>query len=87
MDLYYSTNGEGWWDSTGWLFGDPCVNEWYRVHCDEHGGVFVVDIRYNNMTGILSESIGDLFALQFLILANGRIGGTIPSSIINLKTS
>lgn len=31
LDFYYSTNREGWTNSTGWLIGDPCVNEWYGV--------------------------------------------------------
>ncbi|GMI14849.1 hypothetical protein TrLO_g12324 [Triparma laevis f. longispina] len=37
------------------------------------------------MTGVLNESISDLFALQYLVLGGGQIGGAIPSSIGKLK--
>ena len=39
------------------------------------------------MTGVLNESIGDLFALQLLVLQVGKIGGVFPSSIGNLKNA
>ena len=86
VDLYYSTNGEGWTESENWLEDDPCVNQWYGVACDEHGGVAIISLGDNNMTGTLEESIGDLFALQLLQLQFGKIGGSIPPSIGNLKT-
>ena len=85
VDLYYSTNGEGWTDNTNWISGDPCVNEWYEITCDEQGGVAEVVMAQNYMTGVLNESICDLFALQRLQLQYGKIGGVIPSSIGNLK--
>ena len=84
-DLYYSTNGEGWTERGNWLVGDPCVNQWYGVTCDEHGGVTEVFLNYINMTGTLVESIGNLFALQLLDVSGGQIGGSIPASIGNLK--
>lgn len=58
VDLYYSKNGDEWTDSTGWLLGDPCVNEWHGVFCDEDRGLWALSLRNNNMTGILNESIG-----------------------------
>ena len=35
VDLYYSTNGEGWTESGNWLDGDPCLNQWHGVTCDD----------------------------------------------------
>ena len=87
MNLYYSTSGEGWLYSTGWLSGDPCVNRWHGVSCDEHGGVTILQLAYNNLTGVLNESIGDLFAFHMLILVGGQIGGVILSSFGKLKNA
>ena len=72
VDLYYSTNGEGWTESENWLDGDPCVNQWYGVTCDEHGGVVTVSLWNNNMTGALEESIGNFLHCRSLVLWAAR---------------
>ncbi|GMI44505.1 hypothetical protein TrCOL_g4368 [Triparma columacea] len=110
VDLYYSTNGDGWFNSSGWLEGDPCLNHWYGVDCNQQG-VVGLGLESNNLTGSLRErgeeaihgggvkgggremqtlnppppSIGDLFALQSLVLRGGNIGDSIPDSLGNLK--
>ena len=33
-DFYTDFNGPGWSNSTGWLSGDPCINNWFGVSCD-----------------------------------------------------
>ena len=48
VDFYYSTNGEGWIDSTNWLVGDPCLNQWHGVYCYEDGGVYYLIFLDNN---------------------------------------
>ena len=63
------------------------MNEWHGIACDEQGGVTKIVLVQNNIIGVLNESIGNLFALQRLQLQFGKIGGVIPSSIGNLKTS
>ena len=45
VDLYYSTNGDWWTDNTNWISGDPCVNHWHGVTCDEQGGVTEVALQ------------------------------------------
>ena len=35
FELYGSTNGSDWKNSTNWLQGDPCDNDWYGVFCDD----------------------------------------------------
>mmetsp|Transcript_11866 Transcript_11866/g.33450 ORF Transcript_11866/g.33450 Transcript_11866/m.33450 type:complete len:200 (+) Transcript_11866:254-853(+) len=35
LDLYGSTSGEGWFDSTNWGTGDPCESHWAGVTCTE----------------------------------------------------
>lgn len=36
-DLYGTTRGAGWLNSTNWLAGDPCGHQWYGVECDYSG--------------------------------------------------
>lgn len=41
VDLYNSTGGPTWSESSGWLVGDPCFNQikWHGVDCDSTGSV------------------------------------------------
>ena len=43
MELYNATNGPSWYDSYGWMAGDPCTGGWYGVTCspDLDGVVYV----------------------------------------------
>ena len=43
MELYNATNGPSWYDSHGWMAGDPCTGGWYGVTCspDLDGVVYV----------------------------------------------
>jgi hypothetical protein len=34
-DLFSSTNGEGWRDSSNWGIGDPCGYKWFGVLCTD----------------------------------------------------
>ena len=54
VDLYHSTNGDGWFNSSGWLEGDPCLNHWYGVACNQQG-VVGLGLESNNLTGSLRE--------------------------------
>ena len=33
IDLYYSTSGQNWLNSSNWLSGEPCQDAWYGVFC------------------------------------------------------
>ncbi len=81
VDFYNSLNGPNWFYFDNWLSDAP-VPEWK--------GVTVTDNRvtelslFNDPTGNLPASIGNLTELTRLNLANCNLKGKIPSTIGNL---
>ena len=58
--LYAATGGDGWNDNTNWLVGDPCVDAWYGVTCDESGNVTELNLVGNNLVGTIPpEDVDD----------------------------
>ncbi len=82
VDLYNSTNGNGWTNKTNWLTTQP-VTSWYGITVNTNR-VSQIILNTNNLTGTLPSTIGNLSALQMLQLDANAIGGTIPTSMGNL---
>jgi len=61
--LYYSTNGDGWKDRTGWLSDDDECIGWYnkgvsdRTACTSEGSLMQLNLRSNSLKGTLPEEI------------------------------
>ena len=85
VDLYNSTNGDNWDNNSGWLNGDPS-DSWYGVEVNSEGRVIRLDLRDNNLTGILNSTLGDLTELEYLNVKQNYIAGELPSSLGNLKS-
>lgn len=86
LDLFNSTNGTLWENSTNWQgdAGTECT--WYGVSCDENENVTALYLVENNLTGTLPSSLGDLSGLKSLTIAsNPQLSGTIPSELGNLS--
>ncbi len=82
LDLYDSTNGDNWINSTNWKLGDPCTNNWFGVLCDPNDlHVIKIQMPTNNLSGNLPENIDSFENLTHLYLHNNKIGGNIPSQI------
>lgn len=65
MALYEATAGDGWFNSTGWVEGDPCDEDsqaWYGVACDAAGEVTGLNLRANNLHGSLPACVCNLTA-------------------------
>jgi len=84
--LYYSTNGGGWLDNTGWLSnGDRC--KWFSTSstgtiCDDLGQIIEIDLRSNNLKGSLPSELILLKDSMKRIRVNGNsLEGTLPSFI------
>lgn len=70
MAIYNSTNGDEWYDSTGWGT-DASYCEWHGITCDGNRHVIILDLRGNKISGTLPAEVGDLVRLTEL-----RLGGT-----------
>ena len=59
--LYEATNGDNWLNNDNWLVGEPCVNNWYGIECDNYilggEGVTFIQLQRNNLSGTLPESL------------------------------
>ncbi|MGD1960337.1 MAG: LamG-like jellyroll fold domain-containing protein [Fulvivirga sp.] len=99
-DLFESTNGQNWTDNSGWDYPswkDPATvtfadfNDWFGVFI-MNGDVVSIEMEGNNLTGTLTESIGQLIELTQLKLGINystatvnQIGGVLPASLGNLN--
>ena len=81
IDLYTITNGTNW--NTSWDITTP-VNQWHGVVVKENK-VVSIDLKFNNLTGVLPASISKLHYLENLELSFNQIQGIVPSAIGSLK--
>ncbi len=88
VDLYNATDGAHWTNNDGWKnYGstDPCESSWYGVTCTSaNDHVIRIELRSNNLTGIIPASLGNLRQLQLLFLSSNNLSGPIPASFANL---
>ena len=99
VDLFWSTNGPGWLNASGWssiqLEDDtaalqPCgpPRPWHGLECNctlfaSH--VTSIELQENGLDGSLPPSLGQLSFLETLDLAaNALLAGTIPAGICDL---
>lgn len=87
--FYYSTNGEEWIESDGWLTNEHECN-WYTSdtgpNCDENGAFVRLALSNNNLTGTLPRDLAilsdSLLAVEFQDLP---MSGSIPTEFGHLK--
>jgi len=85
IDLYTSTNGAGWTNSSDWNepVGTECA--WSGVTCN--GGqttVLRLTLYANNLAGTLPASLANLTDLTYLGLQVNKLSGSIPAQLANL---
>jgi len=82
VSIYNESNGAQWDNNTGWLeTNTPC--SWHGVECA--GGVVTrLYLYYNNLSGSIPATIGDLENLVVLRLEQNDLCGDVPSSVMTL---
>ncbi len=78
--LYNKTDGNNWASSTNWLSEAP-LGSWYGVTVDEDGRVTELNLRDNNLHGIIPAEISNLEELMSLQINHNRLTGEVPSEL------
>ena len=64
-------NGDEWRFNDNWLYGDPCVNQWFGVGCNTEGNIISLHFFENHLIGAFPEEFKDLIHLKHLSIFNG----------------
>ena len=86
--LYEATGGTNWDENTNWLISSSTypLNLWYGVDTDDEGRVTGLHLDYNELTGTIPETLGQLKSLKSLILSRNGLTGPIPETLGQLKS-
>ena len=76
--LYAATNGPYWNNSTRWMSGDPCGDQWMGLYCDQDGYVLDIVLVYNNLSGQVPKELALAKRLEQLILYDNAISSVAP---------
>ncbi|MBN2432036.1 MAG: VCBS repeat-containing protein [Acidobacteria bacterium] len=80
--LYSHTDGHNWFNNENWQgpAGTECT--WYGVVCDDEGDhVIELNLRDNNLTGTLPDTLRHLVELKRLDLWINHLSGPIPPEL------
>jgi len=87
IDLYNSTNGAGWTNSTNWLGGIGTECTWYGVFCQGPDSfVYRITLSGNNLSGPIPSSIDAFAGAAYIQLNNNQLSGSLPASLGNLTS-
>lgn len=79
LDLYDSTQGQGWVNQAGWNGAAGTECSWFGVLCDAaQANVIEIRLPSNHLVGPLPATLDQLSQLQLLFLGNNQINGSIP---------
>jgi Leucine-rich repeat (LRR) protein len=84
VDLYNNINGPLWAKKDNWLTPSP-LKTWFGVIRIQGGRVVDLELSENGLTGTIPPSIGNLSALNFLVLNQNNLSGSIPAQVGNLS--
>ena len=78
--FYTAMNGPQWTNNEFWLSARS-VGDWYGVTVNSEGRVQELRLDRNGLRGVLPPELGDLDALQTLVLVDIDIKGEIPDEL------
>eukprot|EP01096_Ripella_sp_DP13-Kostka_P003870 TRINITY_DN1585_c0_g1_i4.p2 TRINITY_DN1585_c0_g1~~TRINITY_DN1585_c0_g1_i4.p2 ORF type:complete len:199 (-),score=105.52 TRINITY_DN1585_c0_g1_i4:48-644(-) len=85
-DLYNSAGGPGWTKSTNWTIGDPCINKWYGVTCDQTQKILGLTLPNNNLVGSLPDTVTGIYSIKNFDLSSNKLSGTVPYALSSLRS-
>ncbi len=82
ISFYNASNGPSWTNRGGWEAGAVGQNcdycNWEGVTCNSEDKIVQLNLRNNNLTGVMSTALQELEDLFYLDLSNNSIGGELP---------
>ena len=84
VDFYNSTNGDDWRNNSNWLDETKPLSQWFGLTV-VNNRVVGIELRNNQLSGILSEGLGNLSDLERLNVSSNTISGTIPNLSVASK--
>ncbi|CAM9974635.1 unnamed protein product [Ectocarpus sp. 4 AP-2014] len=82
--LFQATNGRAWTNNAGWGTSTP-LSKWHGVEVNVEGRVAQLRLGRNNLRGRVPSVLGQLTALQELILYGNHLSGPIPPALGELS--
>jgi Leucine-rich repeat (LRR) protein len=84
--LYFSWNGNGWFNRSGWLSKtDECSWNPDAASCDASGRISSLQLSENNARGLIPDELSLLTALEIVLIDGNSISGTIPKTMLALS--
>ena len=83
VSLYNTTNGPMWANNSGWMKGDPCLDQWYGLHCI-NGRIVEINLPNNRLSGQIPLNITLATQLRVLRLYRNLIDGILPPGLFQI---
>ncbi|RWW83759.1 hypothetical protein BHE74_00007713 [Ensete ventricosum] len=71
--------------SDSWSGNDPCTSSWLGISC-ANNKVSVINLPNYQLNGTISESLGALDSLVYVLLGGNNLTGPIPAQMTSLKS-
>ncbi len=78
--VYNETDGNNWANNTNWLSEAP-LGSWFGVTVDEDGRVTELNLRDNNLHGMIPAEVGNLEEIVSVQINHNRLTGEVPSEL------
>ncbi|MBE9488505.1 MAG: hypothetical protein IMY73_04905 [Bacteroidetes bacterium] len=83
-EFYNYTSGDGWKNNTNWLSDKP-LSSWYGIKVSAEGKVIEINLKNNNLDGLLNSKLKDLVYLRKLDVSENELRGSIPRSYVEFE--
>ena len=81
-EIYDAAKGNEWTVDSGWTSAYDSHCDWFGVQCNNDQQVIKLELHSNGLSGVLSESIGNLSLLEALDLSDNDIKARLDISLI-----